>query len=543
MSQKSIRSGLLAGTILAAALYAAPALAQDSATSTPKAAKVSKVDNVETIVVTGSISRNKAAATASPIVSLSADDLAKRGQDTVSDALQLLPATNAGSVGSNWGALGGFSTGASAVSLRGFNDGYTLTLFNGLRTAYYPLADDGYRNIVDLNTIPDSLVQNIDVLQDGASATYGADAIAGVVNVIIKKEIQGLHVNMSDAISQQGDAGERRIDATWGMGKLSRDGYNFYINAEYQKNDPLYLGQRGYPYNTANRSGLCGISNGKGTAAAGATTCGPNNIINGIQASGALTGFGSTQVGFVAPTNPATLLDSAPYQALNPALGCGPGTPIALTAAQQAQTPTPAPAVACQQDIQNEYSEFLPDIQRTGFNARFTKDIGSRAQVYIMGNYLETKTYQTFNPLSYAGGTTLAGFTPGGAQVFVNNIYLPVYTCAQGVGAIDGNGNLTGTGCNATNGTLNPNNPFAAQGQLAHLKELTSTVTAESTDAKTYRFSGGLSGNFGSGWDYDIEGTTSWIDLTTVQTGDIYLQGLMNAVAQGTFNFANQNAN
>ncbi len=156
--------------------------------------------------------------------SFSADDLTKCGQNTVADFLQTLSANNAGTIGSNWSALGGFSTGASAVSLRGFNDAFTLTIFNGLRMATYPLPDDGYRGIVDLNTIPESIVDHVDVLEDGASATYGSDAIAGVVNVIIKKEIQGLHVNMSGAISQLGDAGEQRFDATYGIGKLSRDG-------------------------------------------------------------------------------------------------------------------------------------------------------------------------------------------------------------------------------------------------------------------------------------------------------------------------------
>ena len=87
----------------------------------------------------------------------------------------------------NWSSFG-FATGASAPSLRGLNDAYTLTLFNGMRTAPYPLGDDGYRNFVDINTIPASIVDRIDVLQDGASATYGADAIAGVVNVIVKQE-------------------------------------------------------------------------------------------------------------------------------------------------------------------------------------------------------------------------------------------------------------------------------------------------------------------------------------------------------------------
>ncbi len=96
----------------------------------------------------------------------------------------------------------------------------TLTIFDGLRMAPYPLADDGHRNFVDLNTIPAAIVDRIEVLKDGASSTYGADAIAGVVNVIMKKEVTGIHLNASAGISDRGDGAEQRIDATVGYGSL-----------------------------------------------------------------------------------------------------------------------------------------------------------------------------------------------------------------------------------------------------------------------------------------------------------------------------------
>ena len=195
----------VASAALGLAMLATPALAQQAAPATA-------ADSKDVIIVTGSVSKNPATATASPVVAITAENLENRGITSVADALQLTPANNSGTLTSSWSVFG-FATGASAPSLRGFNDGYTLTIFNGLRSAIYPLADDGYRNFVDINTIPESIVDNVQILQDGASAAYGADAVAGVVNVIIKKEIQGLHLNMSGGISQLGDAGERRIDA------------------------------------------------------------------------------------------------------------------------------------------------------------------------------------------------------------------------------------------------------------------------------------------------------------------------------------------
>ena len=210
--------------------------AQGAATAQPVQVADTSRDN--DIVVTGTLFRNAAAATASPVTVLTATDLANRGINTVSDAIQSLPQNNGGTLNSNW-SPNGFATGASAPSLRGLDDGRTLTLFDGMRSAVYPLADDGFRNFVDINTIPDSIVDRVEVLADGASSTYGADAVAGVVNVIIKKQITGLHLNASEGISQQGDAGEQRLDATYGYGKLDEQGFNIYVNGEYQSNDPL----------------------------------------------------------------------------------------------------------------------------------------------------------------------------------------------------------------------------------------------------------------------------------------------------------------
>ena len=106
------------------------------------------------------------------------------------------------------------------MSLRGLSTNSTLVLFDGLRAAYYPLADDGTRNFVDLNTIPDDIVDRVDVLRDGASSTYGADAIAGVVNIITKKQIKGVTGRAEGGISERGDAAQYRLSLTAGVGDL-----------------------------------------------------------------------------------------------------------------------------------------------------------------------------------------------------------------------------------------------------------------------------------------------------------------------------------
>lgn len=543
MGQRKL--GLLATVAPLSMLFAVPALAQTATgatqnaetadqTTQPAAAApaTSQANGSQSgdIIVTGSIVRNPAAATASPVISVSAADLQNRGVTTVADALQLLTANNAGTAPPSWSSFG-FATGASSPSLRGLNNAYTLTLFNGMRTAPFPLGDDGYRNFVDINTIPNAIVDRIDTLLDGASATYGSDAIAGVVNVIIKRQITGVHLNASAGISQRGDNGEQRISATAGYGDLDTQGFNIYVNGEYQKNDPLLLRARGYPFNTADQSRICG------TADQGCLT---NGVRNGIQYDGSYNGFQSTRVPFVRPYDAAGN-SLGGYQLLNPNLGCQGLTAVNLTAAQRAGVITPA--TVCQEDLVNEYRAYNSAIERKGFNIRATGKLGPDTEVYAMFNYFNTTTTgNNAGPQGFTGQTAA-----GGTQATLSNILLPTYVCANGVGSIGTFGALTNaltaTGCNAANGTLNPNNPFAAQGQLARLIALPQVTRNTSTDTKTYRFTAGINGVFGDGFNYNVGATASQVTLDTVNNGYLYLQGLLDAVAKGNYNFVDQSQN
>jgi len=430
-NRASLRAGAAPLALGMALAMAAPAFAQAASTAAAPAADAAPAE--QEVVVTGTLFRNASAQTASPITVLGSEDLAKRGINTISDAVQSISANNAGSMNQNWTGFN-FATGATAVSLRGLTTGNTLTIFDGLRTAPYPLADDGHRNFVDLNTIPQGIVDHIDVLQDGASSTYGADAVAGVVNVVIKKEIRGLHVNASSGISQHGDAGEQRIDATAGYGSLSENNFNAYVNVEYQKNDPLYARDRGFPYNTADLSSIC----------KSAGNCMDNLVVNGIQGDGTFGGLVSTSVPFVRPYNAAgtAAIPGSRYQMLNPSAGCGNLKPVTLTAAQQTNTGgnsgATAPSVVCQQDLQEQYFMEQPRTSRFGTTARVTANVGSRAQAYAMFNYYQTKTFSQISPLNFAGQTAAGG------NIFVNNpLILPVYVCPRStVGACTASNDL-----------------------------------------------------------------------------------------------------
>lgn len=221
------KSGV-APVVLGIALLSTPAFAQTTQASDDT--QTAEDGQNRDIIVTGSIIRRTSEETPSPVTVLSSETLAQRGLNTVADAVQRISAGNAGNISANWNTGYNFATGANAVSLRGLTVQSTLTIFDGLRMAPYPIADDGQRNFVDMNTIPSGVVDRIEVLRDGASSTYGADAVAGVINVIMKKEVQGLHLDMSGGISQRGDGAEQRISATYGYGDLATQGFNFYIN-------------------------------------------------------------------------------------------------------------------------------------------------------------------------------------------------------------------------------------------------------------------------------------------------------------------------
>jgi iron complex outermembrane receptor protein len=540
--QTQLRAGV-APLGVALALMAAPAFAQDQASAAPAAAQAPAAQPEDTttpdVVVTGTLFRNPQAASASPITVLSAADLATRGINTVSDALQNLAANNGGTLNSNWSQFG-FPKGASAPSLRGLTDARTLTLFDGLRSAPYPLADDGYRNFVDLNTIPDSIIDRIDVLQDGASSTYGADAVAGVVNVIIKKEIAGLHMNASAGVSQRGDYTEQRVDGTFGYGKLSEQGFNIYVNGEYQNNDPLFLRDRGAPYGTANHSNICGTSNGLGSVAAGQTTCMANGIQSGSQANGGFT-LGTTIVPLVRPANAATGAGSGRYQLLNQAAGCQGLATYNPTAAQLGAAAT-SPSTVCQQDLVNQYYQYSGRVQRIGGTIHATVKVGSDATAYAMFNFYQTKTKNPLTPQNFANQTAA-----GGTQVTISPIVLPVYVCnLNGANATynPATGTFaTPTPCTSANGTLNPNNPFAASGQAAQLRSRFFLPTEDDTTARTFRYTAGISGSFGGNWNYTLDATHSDVFLRYTSKNYLFAQNLINAIADGSFNFVNQSAN
>lgn len=516
-----LRNAALAALATVACYFTAPAMAADAAAAG---------EELQEVVITGSILRRTDTETPSVVSVLTAEDLQTRGINTVAEAVQRLSANGSGAITQGWNNGNNFATGANAVSLRGLTVQTTLTMFDGLRMAPYPLADDGHRNFVDLNTIPDAVIERIEVLKDGASSTYGADAIAGVVNVITKKEVTGTHLNAAIGTSARGGGTERRIDATWGTGKLAEQGYNFYVTGEYQKTDAIYARDRSYPLSNNNLSGVCDN--------AGHCLAVTSNCQFCINADGTLGAGTTTPATLVAPSSAAgTRVTGSVYQLLNPTAGCNVAaglTPITLTAAQAGTTYA---TTQCSQDLRSQYQTLQPSQDRRGTLAKFTKKIGSNAEFYVMGSYYDVRTLANLTPLAFNSQTTAP------RVVVLNPVVAPIYVCASGVGTINAAGVNQSSGCTASNGVLNPNNPFAANGQYAIIRARYDRNRQELSDARSLRFATGVSGTFGDSWNYSADFTLSNVRLDMNYRNWLIPQRIADVVAQGTYNFVNQSAN
>jgi iron complex outermembrane receptor protein len=160
----------------------------------------------------------------------------------VAELLQTLAVDNQGSVPTSFG--NGFAAGASGISLRGLGTASTLVLLNGRRIAPYGLADDGQKQFADLNVIPTDAVDRVEVLKDGASAIYGSDAIAGVVNIILRRDYTGNTVRVlarrHRGMGQPAD--HHRLHQ--GLRRPRSDRYNGLFSIEYKRFDEIWYRDR-----------------------------------------------------------------------------------------------------------------------------------------------------------------------------------------------------------------------------------------------------------------------------------------------------------
>ncbi len=245
-------TGLRAGAGLLALVIGSAAAAQSTQPPPDIAqepATASEPTEGGEIVVTGSRIRRDPLAQDAPIVFVDNEDIAKTGLNSVNDVLQRLPSSGGGLNGkfNNSGNLGnppdggGVGAGAAEIDLRYLGSRRVLVLVDGIRYVNGASAS-GVPGSTDLNSIPESMIERIEVLQDGASAIYGSDAIAGVVNIITKKRQAGFHGLAQIGSYQEGDGFSQNYQLSWGNGDAGP--FQVVVGGNYVKQSPVSAGDR-----------------------------------------------------------------------------------------------------------------------------------------------------------------------------------------------------------------------------------------------------------------------------------------------------------
>lgn len=188
------------------------------------------------VVVTGSLFKDPRIAQSSPVLSIGRDEIALRQTNVAEELLRTIP----GAVPNIGATVNSGNQGASFVNLRGLGENRNLVLLDGQR-----IVPAGLSGAVDLNNIPIALIDRVDVLTGGASTTYGADAVAGVVNFILRRDFAGLQLNASNQITGQGDGRVYRADLSYGLNFAEGRG-NVVVGGGYLRSAAIYLTDRDF---------------------------------------------------------------------------------------------------------------------------------------------------------------------------------------------------------------------------------------------------------------------------------------------------------
>ena len=448
----ALTSGLL---LLSGALASSTAMAQDQAT------------NLDRITVTGSNIPRTNTETPSPVQVVTRQEIDRTGKTTVAEYLQTLTSDGAGSIPKTFG--NGFAGGGAGISLRGLGAGSTLVLLNGRRMATYGLADDGQKVFTDLSTIPLDAVDRVEVLKDGASAIYGSDAIAGVVNIILRSDFEGGILRGSYGMSEDGDGDAKKATLTIGTGNLVEDGWNAFMSLDVGKTDAIKISDR------KNRKWI-----GTGDLRRWGISAADSQFIGGAYLNGGTSGGAGPNGSVfddrnVTDENPAFLV---------PLPGCQGLTTI------PGQTDASIAADGCLWNPAQLYRDLSPKEEYVNVFGRASFAFGEGGEIYTEIGYSKKETTFSNTPSGVSGSW---GY-PGGPR-----------NASSGDGAVV----LSPT---------HPDNPIP--GQESRLRysawDVGPRVTENTNEFN--RFLVGVKGNWGE-WSYDTAYLHSGTDLTNVRTG------------------------
>lgn len=332
------------------------------------------------VEITGSAIKRVDAETALPVQVMNREDIKRTGAVNVEQLVQTISAasSNGNQVGSS--ASGATTGGISSISLRGLTSLRTLVLLNGKRLAPYGMGFTNDSVSVDISSIPIAAVERVEILKDGASSLYGSDAIAGVVNFILRKDFAGLELGAEYGIPTKGSKGDtKRASLAWGLGNVDSDKYNVMIVATLQKESSLFGRDRSFARTSINEKELNDTSSGNTFPANIAAVDGSFGSRNPTAATGCV----------------------APYSTIDPLFG----------------TKTcrfdPASLVA-----------LLPDVERVGLMGSAKFVLSENLEAYIDASYSKSKQTTVIQPVPISDQFTLPSTNPLANQA-PYNIYTP----------------------------------------------------------------------------------------------------------------------
>ncbi len=227
--------------------------AADSKTDDAKPA-AQKEAELQKIEVVGSRIKRSEVEGPAPVIVISRADIEREGFQSVGDMLQTLTQNTTSSFTGEL-AVTGFTPNAQVANLRNLGPGYTLTLINGRRPAQYPQPYNRDNNVVNIASIPSSIVERVEVLTGGASAIYGSDAVAGVVNIVLRQNYDGNNLQLKVGTTAEGGGDSVKLEYTGGrVGDRWSATYAF----EYDNQEPVFASQRDFLSDT--RKGPLGYS-------------------------------------------------------------------------------------------------------------------------------------------------------------------------------------------------------------------------------------------------------------------------------------------
>lgn len=245
--QRSRLSTALLAALLAP--VAGMAFAQDTG-NTSAAAQSSQQDptNLDKVSVVGSRIKRANIEGPAPVTVISREDFQREGLETVADVLETLTQNTTVSFTGDL-AVTGFTPNAQVVNLRALGPGYTLTLINGRRPAQYPQPYNRDNNVVNVGAIPTAMVERIEILTGGASAIYGSDAVAGVVNVVLRESFDGNLARLQVGTTAEGGGDSVTLEYTGGK---TTDRSSTVYGFQYRATEPVFASQRDFLADTRN---------------------------------------------------------------------------------------------------------------------------------------------------------------------------------------------------------------------------------------------------------------------------------------------------